>query len=209
MISLKNTSSGGSREKVDFPVELAVDNVSLKSIEKNERVLGLEFTFQRLTDTTVSWLSSSLLPPKREWITSEKKVGDKTLTIEDQWNSQLNSWVGYIRHILIAAGIPSATLDNVEGETIEAFIDNLINKVTPLIDSKNLFYLKVIKNKAGYSSLPQYRGTGVAQSMDLGYPTKFAYSTYEQAILDEDVDGVVDSTTSATGIPVKTSGLDF
>lgn len=204
MISLK-VESNNSREKVPFPLGVAVDNVSLRAIEKNEKILGVDFSFQRVDKDTISFLTSSVLPPKKEWFTTNKVIGDKTLTPEDQYNAQLNTWVGYIRHILIAAAIHVDVLNNVKGESVEEFIDDLVKTINPLLDSKNLFYLKTVKDKGGYTKLPMFRGTGVAQSMDLGYPSKFVYSAYEQELLDTaEMEGVVDTT-----ITTKQSGLDF
>lgn len=204
MISLK-VESNNSREKVAFPLGVAIDNVSLRAIEKNERILGVDFSFQRVEKDTISFLTSSILPPKKEWFTVDKVVGDKTLTPEEQYSAQLNTWVGYIRHILIAAAVPVDVLNNIKGESVEEFIDELVKVVNPLLDSKNLFYLKTVKDKGGYTKLPMYRGTGVAQSMDLGFPSKFVYNAYEQELMDtSEMEGVVDST-----ISTKQSGLDF
>lgn len=204
MISLNVESKSSSREKVPFPVEVAVDNVSLKSIEKNEKFQGLTFVFQRADSDTISWLNGNILVPKKEWITSEKQVKDKVLSIEEQWLGQVNSWLGYVRHILKAAGIENEVLNQIQGETIDDVIDSIVKTINPLLNPSNLFYLKTVKNKGGYTSLPTYRGTGVAQSMDLGYPTNFVYTDYEQQLIDENYEGVDD-----TEVSNQNSGLDF
>jgi len=205
MFSFKTENT--NRTKVDFPVGLAVDNVTLRNIEKNERILGINFNFQRIEKDTIAWLTGTILPPKKEWFTENKVIGDKTITPEDQFMGAVKSFMGYVKHILNAAGVPITALDEVKGETLEQVIDNAIAIVNPLIDPKATFYLKTIKDKNGYTKLPQFRGTGVAQSSDLGYPSKHVYSTYEQDILDMlDEEGVVDNTTPTSNAG---SGLDF
>lgn len=207
MFSFKTESTGGAnRTKVDFPVDLAVSNVTLRSIEKNDRILGINFNFQRVEGETISFLTGSILPPKKEWFTESKQIGDKTVTANDQFMNAVNSFTGYVRHILVAAGCPANIFETLRGETLEVLIDNIISTASQSIDTKATFYLKTVKDANGYTRIPQYRGTGVAQPTDLGYPTKFAYSTYEQDILDSlGVDGVVDNTTSTS----KASGMDF
>lgn len=209
MFSFKMDSTGSAnRTKVNFPVDLAVENVTLRSIEKNERILGIDFNFQRIDGDTIAWLTGSILPPKKEWFTEPKVIGDKTITADDQFQNAVKSFMGYVRHILNAAGVAMIDLNNVAGESLEDLIDNLISTANPLIDTKATFYLKTVKDKNGYTRIPQYRGTGVAQSTDLGYPSKFAYSTYEQDIMESlDVEGVVDDTSTPT--TTKASGLDF
>jgi len=209
MFSFKMESTGSAnRTKVDFPVDLAVENVTLRSIERNERILGIDFNFQRVDGDTIAWLTGSILPPKKEWYTESKQVGDKVITADEQFNSAVNSFMGYVRHILSAAGVPADALNDVTGDTLEALVDNLISTALPLINTKATFYLKTVKDKNGYTRIPQFRGTGVVQASDLGYPSKFAYSTYERDILDTlGVEGVTDSTSSGT--EKKGSGLDF
>jgi len=198
-------SSNSSRTKVDFPVDLAVDNVTLRSISLNERILGIDFNFQRVEGDTISWLTGSILPPKEEWYSSSKIINGKTITPQEQYKAGVSSFMGYVRHILTAAGVPVATFKEISGESLEEVINNLITTVNPLIDTKATFYLKTVKDKNGYTRIPQFRGTGVAQSTDLGYPSKFAYSTYEEDIMKAlDIEGVVDTTTST-----QNSGLDF
>lgn len=208
MFSFKTEApQSANRTKVEFPVGLAVDNVTLRSIEKNENITGIDFNFQRIEGETIAWLTSSILPPKREWFTESKTIGDKTITAEDQFMSALRSFMGYVKHILNAAGVPMTALDDVKGETLEELINNAIAVANPLIDTKATFYLKTVKDKNGYTKIPQYKGTGVAQASDLGYPSKHAYSIYEQDILDAiSGEGVVDNTTKSS---VKDSGLDF
>lgn len=198
-------SSNSSRTKVDFPVDLAVDNVTLRSVSLNERILGIDFNFQRVEGDTISWLTGSILPPKEEWYSSSKVINGKTITPQEQYKAGVSSFMGYVRHILTAAGVPVATFKEISGESLEEVINNLITTVNPLIDTKATFYLKTVKDKNGYTRIPQFRGTGVAQSTDLGYPSKFAYSTYEEDIMKAlDIEGVVDTTTST-----QNSGLDF
>ena len=209
MFSFKSDDTGANRTKVEFPVGLAVDNVTLRNISKNERILGIDFNFQRIEGETISWLTGSILPPKKEWFTESKKIGDKVISPEEQFMAAVRSFMGYVKHILIAARVPAAALNDVSGETLEELIDNAIRTANPLIDTKATFYLKTIKDKNGYTKIPQFRGTGVAQASDLGYPSKHAYSTYEQDILDiVDEEGVVDNTTS-TSAATKNSGLNF
>jgi len=207
MFSFKTESTGANRTKVEFPVDLAVDNVTLRNIERTERITGIDFNFQRVEGETISWLTGSILPPKKEWFTESKIIGDKTITADEQFMGAVRSFMGYVKHILNAAGVSTTALDNVTGTTLEELIDNAIVTANPLIDAKATFYLKTVKDKNGYTRIPQYRGTGVAQASDLGYPSKHAYSTYEQDILDAvGGEGVVDNTTST---PTKSSGLDF
>lgn len=208
MFSFKSDApQSANRTKVEFPVGLAVDNVTLRSIEKNERITGIDFNFQRVDGETIAWLTGSILPPKKEWFTESKTIGDKTITADEQFMGGVRSFMGYVKHILNAAGVPLTALDSVVGETLEELIDNAIVVANPLIDTKATFYLKTVKDKNGYTKIPQYRGTGVAQASDLGYPSKHAYSTYEQDILDSiSGEGVEDNTTST---PTKSSGLDF
>jgi hypothetical protein len=206
MYSFSADNANSSRTKVDFPVDLAVDNVTLRSITANERILGIDFNFQRVEGDTISWLTGSILPPKKEWFTQSKVVNGKTITAEEQYQAGVSSFMGYVRHILTAAGVPITAFKNISGETLEEVISSLISTVNPLIDTKALFYLKTVKDKNGYTRIPQFRGNGVAQSMDLGYPSKFSYSTYEADIMKAlDIEGVVDNTTPSA----PNSGLDF
>jgi hypothetical protein len=201
-----DSAQGANRTKVDFPLDLAVSNVTLRSIEKNDKILGINFNFQRVDGDTISFLTGSILPPKKEWFTEAKKIKDVVITADEQFMNSVKSFMGYVNHILIAAGVASDALKGITGETLDDLIDNVVKAASPLIDTKATFYLKTVKDKNGYTKIPQYRGTGVAQSTDLGYPSKFAYTTYEQDIMDAmDVEGVEDNTTSST----KSSGLDF
>jgi hypothetical protein len=207
MFSFKTEApQSANRTKVEFPVDLAVDNVTLRSIERTERITGINFNFQRVEGETIAWLTGSILPPKKEWFTENKTIGDKTITADDQFMGAVRSFMGYVKHILNAAGVSMTALDDVRGENLEQLIDNAIAAANPLIDIKATFYLKTVKDKNGYTKIPQYRGTGVAQATELGYPSKHAYSIYEQDILDSiNGEGVVDSTI----LPNKNSGLDF
>lgn len=210
MYSFKNEASSTSREKVNFPVDLAVSDVTLRNVQRNERILGIDFNFQRVEGNTISFLTGSILPPKLEWY-SDKVIEGKTISASDQFESAIKSFMGYVKHILYAAGVAITGLDNVTGNTLEELIDNAIATANTLIDPKATFYLKTIKDKNGYTKIPQYRGTGVAQATDLGYPTKHAYSVYEQDILDSigdlNVEKVVD--VASTPTPTKGSGMDF
>lgn len=208
MFSVKSEStSSASRTKVEFPLGLAVDNVTLRNVERNKNILGIDFNFQRIEGETISWLTGSILPPKKEWFVENKVIGDKTITADEQFMGAVRSFTGYVKHILHAAGMPIDGIDDITGETLEDLINNMINKANTLINPKATFYLKTVKDKNGYTKIPQYRGTGVARSSDLGYPTEHTYSSYEQEILDSvSGEGVVDTTTSESNKP---SGLDF
>ena len=180
-----NDLNDNNRQKVDFPLSLTVDNVTLRNIEKNERILGITFNFQRIKGDTISWLTGSILPPVKDWYNETKIIEGKTITPEEQYVAAIKGFMGYVRHILVAAGVKSEDLNTISGNTIEELINNVIETANPLIDKDAKFYLKTVKNKAGYTSLPQYRRTGVALSMNLGQPTTFQYSNYEQKLIDE------------------------
>lgn len=206
MYSFSADNANSSRTKVSFPVDLAVDNVTLRSISPNERLLGIDFNFQRIEGDTISWLTGSILPPKEEWYTQSKVINGKSISSQEQYKAGISSFMGYVRHILTAAGVPVSTFKEISGETLEEVISNVITTVNPLIDTKELLYLKTVKDKNGYTRIPQFRGTGVAQPMSLGYPSKFAYSTYENDIMTAlDIEGVVEK-----AAPIApNSGLDF
>jgi hypothetical protein len=190
MISFKKDSEG-TREKVDFPVKVAVDNVTLRKIDINSKILGLEFNFQRVDGEKIAFFTDSLLPPNKEWITEEKTIGDETLSIDDLYQLELKAYLGYIRHILTAAGINKDILDSVEGETVEDVLKNLVSKV----------------NK----KLPRFRGKGVAQIMEAGTPN-FVYSDYELRLMSEvEKEGVEEEVSSkeAATVTAKKTGTDF
>lgn len=167
MYDFKNLNNGG-KNKVEFPVDVAVDNVVLREIESNDKILGIKFIFQRVIGDDIAFLTDTLLPPKQEWYTTSKVIGDKTVTAEEQYRNAINAWMGYIRHILIAAGINISTFENITGNTIQELIENIVKTINPLLDKKTTFYLRTVKDSAGYTKLPKFRGNGVAQATSLG-----------------------------------------
>lgn len=207
MFKFEIPESENSRQKVDFPVDLAVSNVTLRSIEKNEKILGVRFNFQRIDGDTISWLTDTILPPNESWFKDDKIVNDKTITPQQQYISSVNSFMGYIRHILIAADVDVKEFANISGETIEELVDNIVSTINPLIDTSATFYLKTVKDKNGYTKLPGFKGTGVAQSTKAGYPIKHVYTPYETSLINlSKKEGVTDLTNSDTTVE---DGLDF
>ncbi len=215
MYNFNELTTNSNREKTDFPVGLAVDNVVLREISKNEKILGIQFSFQRAEGSSISFLNDTLIPPNKSWYVNDKVFQDKILTAEEHYNMDVRIWLGYVRHILVAAGIDSEHFANITGNTLEELIDNIIHTINPLLNKSNTFYLKTTKNKSGYTSLPKYRGTGVAQATHLGYPDNFKYSDYEkQMIENSEKSGIQDNReeSSEFEFPPKSStnsGLDF
>lgn len=219
MYDFKNLNNGG-KNKVEFPVDVAVDNVVLREIESNDKILGIKFIFQRVIGDNIAFLTDTLLPPKQEWYTTSKVVGDKTVTAEEQYKNAINAWMGYIRHILIAAGINISVFENITGNTIQELIDNIVKTINPLLDKKTTFYLRTVKDSAGYTKLPKFRGNGVAQATSLGYPDTFKNSDYENTLIQQSLEqGVSDNSTtmnapnqnpsSENNSSTIPSGLDF
>ena len=67
--------------------------------------------------------------------------------------------------------------------------------------------LKTVKDKNGYTKLPGFKGTGVAQSTKAGYPIKHVYTPYETSLINlSKKEGVTDLTNSDTTVE---DGLDF
>ena len=134
---------GAKREKVEFPLSTTVDNVQLRNVEINPNIEGITFNFQRVEGETIAFLSDTLLPPKKEWFTEDKKVGDKTITAEEQYDAAVRSFIGYVRHLLVAAGVTDDDLQKAgQHETVSAYIKSLIDVANPVITAhKNLIYL--------------------------------------------------------------------
>ena len=205
MISLKQ-EGGSSRTKVEFPLLPAVDNVVLRNVELNPNIVGLQFNFQRVEDETIAFFSDTLLPPKKEWYDKDIVRQGVTITAEESFKAAERSWVGYIRHILQSAGIPSTTLDTISGADSKTIISNIVSIANPMLEVNRVpMYLKVTLDNKGYKKLPKFRGTGTASPMVAGYPSKFAYTSYEQTLIDESSsegfsDGTIDSRPKATGV---------
>ncbi len=197
---------GAKRDKVDFPVAVAVDNVILRSIEMNPNIEGVQFNFQRVDGDTIAFMTDTLLPPKVEWFKEDKVVGDKTVTAEEQYQANVRSFLGYVKHILTACGVSDHDLKSVgQHGSLGEYITAMCKIVNPILNANKIpLYLKTVKDKSGYTKLPKFRGKGVVAPMEEGKPL-FEYSDYEQELLDlAGVEGVeIESTTT------KATGLDF
>lgn len=199
---------GSKRDKVDFPVGLAVDKVQLRNIELNPNIDGVLFNFQRVEGDTIAFLSDTLLPPKQEWYTEDKTVGDKIVSAEEQYNAQVRSFIGYVRHILTNCGVDDHDLTKIGNHaTLVDYINAMCKVVNPILETtKTLVYLKTVRDKAGYTKLPRYRGKGMIQNMELGKPN-FEYTEYETQLLSEaSKEGVVHDLPASAS---PSNGLDF
>jgi hypothetical protein len=212
MFDFSKKSEGGN-QKVDFPLGIAVDNVVLRNIEVNRNILGLQFNFQRVLNGTIAFLSDTLLPPKQEWFTEDKQIGDKLLSAEEQYNLQIRVFSGYVRHLLTNCGLDNNDLAKVPpSEDLKEYLIKFCEIINPIIERKRIpVYLKTVVDKQGYIKLPKFRGKGVASPMDAGKPA-FEYSEYElELIQGSRKEGVEEVTQAGDNTPKATTGtgMDF
>lgn len=195
MFNINNTGGGKKRNTVPFPVSTAVDNVLLHLVEPNENIPAIKFTFKRIEDgvkitpgdapvDTISFLTDSILLPKKEYCPGGKLKDDGTIeTAEEHYAKEERVFIGYIRNIATACGVTKEQLSEIPAvESFDQFANEFC-KVVNKYKSTDPVYLKTVKDKAGYTKLPRYRGKGVIQPMTDGLPS-FIYSDYELKMIE-------------------------
>ena len=181
-----NNTGGKKRTTVPFPVSTAVDNVVLHSVEPNKHISAVKFMFKRINDSddTISFLTDSLLPPKLEYCNNNRLKEDGTTeTAQEEYDRLMKQYMGYIRHIATSCGVSQATMNTIPA--VQTF-DEFVEKYCEVVNTKKTndpVYLKVVKDKNGYSKLPKYRGKGVIQPMIDGKPD-FQYTSYELDLIE-------------------------
>ena len=91
--------------------------------------------------------------------------------------------MGYIRHIATSCGVSQATMNTIPAvQTFDEFVEKYC-EVVNTNKTNDPVYLKVVKDKNGYSKLPKYRGKGVIQPMIDGKPD-FQYTSYELDLIE-------------------------
>jgi hypothetical protein len=174
--------SGEQRNKTDFPVDVAVDNVKLLRCEPNEKIPGIQFTFSRVDGDNISFLTDTILPPRQEWCLGGKVLSDNTVqTATQEYEMKQKQYAGFVKYLAVNAGVPKNKLE-IEAEDFNDFVNQFCKAV---MDNKTdtLLYLKTVKDKDGYTKLPKFRGKGVLAPMSDGYPV-FEYTDYELKLID-------------------------
>ncbi len=195
MFNINNTGSGEKRNTVPFPVSTAVDNVLLHLAEPNENIPAIKFTFKRIQDgleltpgtapvDTISFLTDSVLLPKKEYCQGGRLKDDGSVeTPEEHYAKEERVFMGYIRKIATACGVTKEQLSEIPAvESFDQFADEFC-KVVNKYKGNDPVYLKTVKDKNGYTKLPKYRGKGVIQPMTDGLPL-FTYSDYELQMIE-------------------------
>jgi len=196
-----------NRTKVDFPLGLAITNVELFKVEPNPNIKGLAFSFKRVSENviledgqppvnTISFLTDSILHPNIEYCKGGRTLKDGSIqTAEEEYEGQLKQFMGYVRNIATTCGVSDDAINAIGNcESYDEFADKFC-EVVNAAEKTTKVYLKTTKDKAGYTKLPRYRGTGVVQKMADGFPEKWEYSAYEQQMIEA---------SGATGVTVET-----
>lgn len=188
-----------------FPVKEAVDNVELDKAEyikatsaNGNDYEGIKFHFKRTASGQTSYLTDLKSPPRENW-SAERVLPDGTkITKEEDFNNKMKEYVSYLRHIAFAFGVTEEDLTsrgkfNTFGEAARGYCDILNSRK----NGKKVF-LKTIKNKEGYTSLPSYIGNGFCASMDEEAPD-FRYTDRELQLIElASKSGVEETTTTST-----------
>jgi hypothetical protein len=205
--SKKQQGEGSTRTKTDFPVGIT-DNVILRSLEINKYILGVQFNYQRVEGDTISFLSSTLIPSRKEDFKEDKKILDKVITPEQQYNAAIRSYAKYLRHLLNAAGVTDDQLATIEAnDDLQEYLTTFCAKVNVFLESKREpVYLRTVVNKKGYTTLPTYMGNGVSSPMSMEEPN-FTNSEYENSLIEQFSKTGVEEEEVPSG--TKQSGLDF
>lgn len=188
MFGTKNSGGGSSKTKVDFPLEVAVENVTLFKVEPNERIQGIDFTFTWTGEKDgveqIAFLTDTVLPPKKEWCEGGDLKKDGTVeTPEEDYNKQLRQFNGTLKYIVTNCGVPKNVVDAVAGSDFDSYAEEFC-KVVNANKTSDALYLKTVKDKKGYTKLPKYRGKGFIAPMSDGYPV-FEYNDYEKGLIKE------------------------
>lgn len=187
-----------------FPVKEVVDNVELDKAEyikatsaNGNDYEGIKFNFKRSAGGQTSYLSDLKSPPRENWA-SERVLPDGTkISKEEDFNNKMKEYVSYLRHIAFAFGVTEEDLTskgkfNTFGEAATAYCNTINERKT----GKRVF-LKTIKNKEGYTSLPSYIGNGFCASMDEEAPD-FRYTDRELQMIELASKSGVEETTTST-----------
>lgn len=209
-----STNSGSSepKTKTNFPLGKAVDNVVLFKCEPNDKIPGVSFTFLRREGDTISFLTDTILPPKKEWCSGGKQLPDGTIqTAQQEYDQKVKQFSGYITYLATGSGIPKEATANIKAESFDDFVKVFCEAVNTN-KTDDLLYLKTVKDKDGYTKLPRFKGKGVVSLMDDGHPV-FEYTSYEQDLIDkfkqEGVEADLDDDTTETQtVEPVTSSID-
>lgn len=208
MWSTKTTGSGEQKNKVNFPLGVAVDNVKLFGCKPNEKIPGVEFSFSRIDGDDISFLTDTILPPKKEWCLGGKQLANGDIQTADQeYDQKVKQFGGYITYIAINAGVPKEKLDNIKAEDFDDFV-KLFCETVMATKEDTLLYLKTVKDKDGYTKLPRFRGKGVVAPMSDGFPV-FEYTPFELNLIENSKqEGVEEEEPVPTASTTDTSSFD-
>lgn len=197
-----------------FPVKEIVDNVELEKAEYIKAISaggneyeGIRFQFKRTSNGQTSNLSDLKSPPRENW-SNERILPDGTkISKEEDFNNKMKEYVSYLRHIAFAFGVTEEDLTakgnfKTFGEAASNYCDVLNARKT-----NRKVYLKTVKNKDGYTSLPSYIGNGFCVSMDNGIP-EFKYTDRELQLIElASRSGVAEDTTTGAVESVESKKL--
>lgn len=175
-----------SSGKASFPLAPNVDNVTIKSAEyslndNNNELIKIVFDREGIE------LMDFIFPVNENFVkTNNPSLSDADL--EEAVQKQKNSIASKLLHILTKFDLTKEQLTesyskNANGDpsfaSFAKFFVAVLNKRNT--DPKRKFYMKTIRNKKGYVSVPPY--AGFLQTMDSG-ECKLGWSQYELDLIE-------------------------